>query len=504
MGVVFRQSAKNSIIVFVGALLGALVIWLSTKYIPDKREFGFTQELVMWSMTLSQLLMVGLNSTLIVYIHKFANEDRKRELLIGFCLVVPFILSILFTVLYYFLRSKIINHFQIEDRPLMQQYFMWFPVCTLIFIYMTLLELFLGSQMKVAISSFMREIILRLLNIALLFLFAYHYINFNGFVTGFVLIYLAPLFLFFLLSLKTTAFGFSLQLNSFSKEEYREVIHFSWYHFLLSVSFTLMGFMDMLLVPFYDHRGYASAAIYRIALFLIVIMQMPSKAFIPASFAVLAKAFADSDMAKAKDIFVRSSLNILIPTVGIAVLLFCNLNNAVAVIKNGYSEIIPVFYILFIGYFFNLATGMNDQVLSVANYYKFNFYLSLVLMGMLFVMIKFLVPRYGIYGAAFSTSTTLVVFNILKFFFVWKKLDMQPFTKNTLLVIIAALPAFAAGHFFPYFFNPARHVYIHSFIDAAVRSSIIIIVYLAMLYWLKPSPDLSEYIASIKKNKRLY
>ena len=124
----------------------------------------------------------------------------------------------------------------------------------------------------------------------------------------------------------------------------------------------------------------------------------------PASFTVLAKAFADNDMPKARDIFLRSSINILIPTVGIAVLLCCNLENAITVIKNGYTAIIPVFAILFIGNIVNIATGMNDQVLSIANYYKFNFYLSLFLMGVLFLLIRMLVPRYGIYGAAWSTT----------------------------------------------------------------------------------------------------
>ncbi len=147
---------------------------------------------------------------------------------------------------------------------------------------------------------------------------------------------------------------------------------------------------------------------------------------------------------------------------------------------------------------------MNDQVLSITNHYKFNFYLSLGLMVILFGMIRILVPRYGIYGAAWSTTTAIVIFNIAKYLFVLKKVGMQPFSRKTILVVVAALPALAAGYFFPYFFNPARHVYVHTFIDVAMRSTVIVIVYLLMLLWLKPSPDLEEYIASIKKNKRLF
>jgi len=114
------------------------------------------------------------------------------------------------------------------------------------------------------------------------------------------------------------------------------------------------------------------------------------------------------------------------------------------------------------------------------------------------------VPRYGIYGAAWASTLALAVYNLLKFYFVWKKLDMQPFSFRTVLVIVAALPALAAGLLFPYFFNPDRHVYMHTFIDATLRSSVIIIVYILFLLWLKPSKDLQEYIASVRKNKRLF
>ena len=504
MGIVFRQSAKTSIIVVLGALLGAFIIWLSTKYIPDKHQFGYIQNLTNNAVVLSQILLLGLNYTLAVYIHKFANNDRKRKLFLTLCLLLPAIIAGIGIIIYFLLRSWILHHFQPEDMYYMQRYFMWLPVYILLFIYQVILEQYLGSQLKVALAAFMREVVLRIVNIIIILLFAFQYIDFSTLVISTVLMYLIPVIIFFIISLKTDAFGFSFDLNSFSKAEYKEMLHFSWYHFLLNMVIILMAGMDMLLLPFYDHKGFGSLAVYRVAVFFVVILQLPSKALLPASFTVLAKAFAANDNDKSKDLFTRASINILIPTVGIAILLCCNLNNAVAVIQNGYSEIIPIFLILFIGRIVDCATGMNDQVLSITNHYKFNFYLSLFLTVILFVMIRILVPRYGIYGAAWSTTVTIVIFNIAKYFFVWKKLDMQPFSNKTVLVVIAALPALAAGYFFPYLFNPARHVYVHSFIDAIMRSTVIIIIYLLMLLWLKPSKDLEEYVASIKKNKRLF
>jgi cytochrome c oxidase subunit IV len=87
---------------------------------------------------------------------------------------------------------------------------------------------------------------------------------------------------------------------------------------------------------------------------------------------------------------------------------------------------------------------------------------------------------------------------------VWKKLDMQPFSINTILVLIAGAVTLAAGYYFPNFLKGQGHMYIYTIVDACLRGGIIVAVYLAMLYWLKPSADLREYIASVKKNKRLF
>jgi O-antigen/teichoic acid export membrane protein len=163
-----------------------------------------------------------------------------------------------------------------------------------------------------------------------------------------------------------------------------------------------------------------------------------------------------------------------------------------------------VVLILTLGQLINISTGMNDQILSITNYYKFSFYVSVFISVVLYVLLRVLIPQYGIYGAAWSNTITLVLFNAVKLVFIHRKLGMLPFSMRTLRVVVAALPALAAGYLLPRLFDAMANVYIGAMADAALRSLAIVLVYVAMLLWLKPSADLDEYLATVRKNKRLF
>lgn len=503
MGIVFRQSAKNAIVSAAGAVLGAIVILLTTNYI-QKRELGFIGTFTTYAVAGGQLLIIGLNSTIGFYVHKYADEPLKKRKLITWSLGLPTLILTFTTILYYILQPWIIGLLQPKDQALQLRYYNWLPFYTLMFIYLAVLEQYLGSQLKVAAAAFMREVAFRLGYVALILLYAFGIVGIDTLITGNVLLYLLPVGAMLLLARGTKDFGLTMRSGVFSRGEVREMAHFTWYHFLMASSILLINYMDQLLLPLYDKSGLVSAAVYRNAVFLISLLQVPYRALVPASYAVLAKAFADNDTAKAKDLFQRSSVNIFIATVFVAAILYCNLPNVLNVIPAGYEAITGVFLVLLAGNLVNIVTGMNDQVLSITNFYKFNFYLSLVLMMSLYFLLRFLVPEYGVYGAAVATSVTMIVFNLVKTLFIWRKLDMLPFSKRTLLILVAVVPALAAGYYLPHFFSQVRHKYVHALLDTCLRSGVIMVVYLLMLVWLKPSADLEEYLAQIKKNKRLF
>lgn len=501
MGIVFRQSAKNLIVTATGAAMGVLVVWLSTTWIPQ-RGFGSISTLTNYAVTLGQFLLFGLNNTIAVYIHRYDEQPERKKLLFTLSLIVPGAIAVFFTLACIGLKPWLLTFFNAADQPFMDRYFMWLPVFVVFFIYMIILEQYLASQMKVAVAAFVKEVIVRILNIALIILYGIGLVDFDVLVGGTVMIYVLPILILVFLSRRVKDFGLSTNWSAFSKAEYKDLFHFSWFHFLVTVSVLLMGTMDMMLLPIYDSEGFNAAAVYRVPVLLISFLLIPMKAMTQASYAALARAFADDDLPLARDLFSRSSNNIFLVTVGVAVLICSNLGNIQSVLPAGYEQVGGVFLILFMGNLVNVATGVNDQVLSIAKYYRFNFYLSFLLLATLFLSLRALVTQYGVYGAALSTSVVYMLFNTVKALYIRAKLRMVPVSANTLLIIVAALPAIAIGWFLPAVFG--RNGFANIAGDMALRSALVMGTYAAMVLWLKPSKDLVTYMASIRQHKRLF
>ena len=185
-------------------------------------------------------------------------------------------------------------------------------------------------------------------------------------------------------------------------------------------------------------------------------------------------------------------------------LIACNLDNAVTLLPDDYEAVKPLTLILMIGRMAEMATGLNTELTSVSKYFKFNFRSSALLLVMLIGLCFWLIPEYGMYGAAWGSTIALTIINIAKLIFVWVKLRVQPFNKQSLLVLICGGVAFLAGYFFPRLFSSFDNKLIGVICDVMLRSVIIAVLYVSLLIWLKPSADLSEYLKSIRANKRLF
>lgn len=495
MGIVFRQSIKTAIVTSAGAALGLLVVYLSAIYIP-KQELGFSRLLLNNALIGSQIVLMGMHTTLYTLIYKYTHTDERRKVLITLSLLVPVTLTILYTIVYFMVRDRILVLFQPQDIEFVNKYFIWLPLYTFSWSMIILLEQYLGSQMKVALAGFMKEIVLRVANILLILLFGYGLIDFHIFIIASVLVNTIPVLFLYLLARKTEGFGISVNWKLLSLAEFKSIADFAFFHLFLNVSVILLISIDTIMLASLDKTGVEAVAVYFVAGSILSIYQIPYKAMGAASTPMLNKAFESKNHAEVEDMFTRAGVNILIVTMGMAAIIIPNLQNAVLLLGEQYKSIALVVLILMVGRTADMAAGLNNEMLSISKHYRFNFYLTAALVVVIVLLNLLLIPRYGIYGAAWSSSLALIAYNIIKLVFLWVKMQLQPFSKGSLLVVPCALIAAGAGYFLPFMQSPV--------LDALVRSIVIIIIYAVLILIAKPSADITSYLKTVRNNKRLF
>lgn len=495
MGIVFRQSIKTSIVTAFGALLGLLIVYLSAHYIP-KQELGYSRTLLYQAVIGSQLVLLGMHTTVYVFIHRYAVGDERRKILITLSLLMPLLVTLICSIFYFLFKSTIVTWYQPQDIAFVSQYFAWLPFYTLCWGMITLLEQYLNSQMKVAVSIFTREVVLRLCNIALIFLFGYGYIDFSRFIALSVFVHVIPVAIMLWIARSTEGFGLSFNTSAMSKDEYKAIGDFAIFHLFLNVSVSLLMYIDSVMLAALDKTGMEAGAVYFVAQSVISIYQIPYRSLAPASMPSINKAYERGDMDAVKNMFSRSAMNILIATVCFAAIIIANLDNAVAVVGDAYAAIPRVVLILMIGRSFDMMTGLNNELLSVSKYYRFNFYLSCILVLAVVILNYLFIPQWGIYGAAWSSTVALFLFNLAKLLFLWNKLRIQPFSKHTLTVLILGSVVTLIGLNIPYVMN--------AYMDTIFRTAVIIVAYVVLIIMFKPSEDLQNYLLSVKTNKRLF
>lgn len=483
MGIVFRQTFKTTAVSFFGALLGALLNYVYI-FVLSKDELGYMTNLTYQGVILHVLVTMGTGPLIATYVQRYPPQDIRRRVLMGFSLVVTLTVSALFTLFYYLFQATIIGKYQIKDREVIAQFYWLLPLLVLFYSLMSLMDHYLMAHSRVAVPALVKEVMVRLLNLLLLVFLFWGWMDFGAMIQSMVMVYLLAALVLFFFARQATRLRISFQLGAFSKSEYRDLIHFSWYHLLLGVSLYVVGYVDTLMLAALDQSGMESLAAYRNALFVVGIMTIPYRSITAAAYATLNQTYIEGDAEKLSRLFQRSSVNMLILALAMFLVIGFNLGNLIRVLKEGYEVIEPLVWILMLGRLFQMSTGLNAELISISRHYKFLFRISILLVVMIVALNRWWIPQYGVFGAAWSATLGFFVFNLLKMVYLWYKTGIQPYTLNSLKVLASGAVAAVAGYFLPYLGQPV--------VDTGVRSLILLLVFGAGLLITRPSEELTS------------
>ncbi|HET8573871.1 MAG TPA: polysaccharide biosynthesis C-terminal domain-containing protein [Edaphocola sp.] len=492
MGVVVRQSVKSVIITIIGIVLGGIVTVLSMRYFP-KSEYGFTQNLIKITLQASFLGLFGFNFAVLIHGQRYPPGHPSRGAFMTVCAAFPVLFSLLITIAFFAFKSWFLSLYNADDRVMMQQFFAIFPLLTLLTVAATWLSSYLQSIQKNALQNLAQEVLFRIAYIGLIVCYGLKWLSFSQFIWLFLAIWLIPVGYLLFIALHVGKLQLTVKIP-FPRSEIKEIVRFSGYHMLTAVSTVLIFQLDAILLGPLAANGLAAVAVYSVATLAISMLRNPTRVIATTAVPSFSRAYKEGNIRQLSQLFDRSCVNMQIIALGMFAFILLDMDfiqRVVTMIKEGYDGIKALIVILMIGQMADMISGFNYQVLSVSKYYRFNFWISVGLLVLVFGLNYVLIQDFGIYGAAWATTIGMIVFNIVKSWFVWKKLRMQPFSKKSLLVLGAATIAFLAAWLIPETG--------FQYLDLGIKNMLLGGIFLGLILKWRVSDEIRGLMVSIKK-----
>ena len=256
-----------------------------------------------------------------------------------------------------------------------------------------------------------------------------------------------------------------------------------------NASATIIANIDSLMLSAFS--GLGSAGIYTIAFFIAAVIEIPKRSISQVVIPIVAQANKDGDIPKLKELYQKTSLNQLIVGGLIFLAIWCNIDNIFKLIPNGeiYSPGKWVVFYIGLSKLFDMAAGVNQEIVGTSKYYKIDLLFYLFLAAVAVITNYIFIPNYGITGAAIASAVSIFLFNTIRFFFLLNVYKIQPFSLNTIKV----LAIFFLTLIISYLIAP-----MHGFVtDLILRSLIVVCIFGGLVLALKISEDVQRVFHSV-------
>ncbi|MBT3646696.1 MAG: oligosaccharide flippase family protein [Flavobacteriales bacterium] len=492
MGIIRREGALSSVVIYLGIVLGfVLSLFVYPKYLATE-EIGLIRVLLDLSGIIVPFMLLGVQNTYVKYHPYFKNSPDQLGAFQLLSMLIPGLGAVLGLGVFYILKPFLISTVA-SNSPLLVEYIDWLPALIFMISGAKLIRAYFRSEFNITISNFYESIFLRLGYITTVLVYFYLDLGVQWLVYLFILTY-ALVFISMIISyLSRNTVRINSNFKAIDKEKRREVFSYGLFAILNVLSGSMIIKIDSWMIS--SLAGLGATGIYAIALALGNVIELPRKSITQISVPVISNSWKNGNMANIRDIYHRTSLNQFIASGLIFTLVWLNIQDLFDLIPNGDVFRQGVWVVFFIGLakIFSSATGINNEILLVSDHYRYSLAIRLLLVVTAIITNLYFIPIYGITGAALATSISILSNNLLLFLFVWVKLKMQPFKVDNLYALIWLSLIFFVAWLVPIEFD-------YPLINIVMRSALILVMFVFIVMRMRFSEDLKEMVLlSLKK-----
>ncbi len=484
MGVIKNQALKSTIFLYSGIILGYLNTGLLAPHLLTQGQIGTINLLMSYSAVFMSFAGLGFNTTTVRMFPHFVGKknDKTYNGFLFISLLVGTTGFLLFMLFYYPIKDLISAH-NIEKSPDFVKYFFLIIPLTLFQLYYALLDSYNNMLYRSAFGLLLRDIIQRIIILAGLLLIFLKLLDFESYIYLYTAAICIPTILIIFHLIHHKDFYILPKLSFLKKSLVKTMVSVSSFGLVNTFSNIAVLRIDTIMVNHYLNTD--ATGVYTTTFFFGTLVLVPSRAIIKIAPSLISKAFKENDLETIKDIYNKSSINLLIIGTLVVVGLLINLDNIFEIIPESYSEGKYVIVFIALANLVKLAGGVNDSMILYSKYYRVHSFFIIILLLALIGTNALLIPDHGIVGAALASFISLLLYNLIKYIFIKVKYNLSPY--NYKYIVVLALGFFLVLIIF--FIPKVFFVW-----DILIRSAIAIILYVPVIYVFKISGDFNTLV----------
>ncbi|WP_242918140.1 oligosaccharide flippase family protein [Pontibacter liquoris] len=480
-----REGIWNTIISYAGIVIGYVnTILLFPNYLePD--QVGLTRLLTSVSMMFAQFGALGFVNMSVRYFPYFRNKEERHHGFLFLLLSVPMVGFALITGIFLLFKPVIVDYYQ-ANSPLFVDYYFYIIPLALFTLLFNLFTAYLRSLFKTIVSSFVQDFLLRLLTTLLILAYAVGWMDFQQFVLLYIGINSAIALVLIVYTLWLRQLFLRPSWAGMKLIPLREMLFYGFFTFLGNISVTIITTVDQVMISAYS---LSDNGVYTTAFFMTSAIMIPARSIFKIAFPQVAEYWKDQDMIKMEQLYKQITLINLVIGLLLFIGIWANIDNLFSFMPDTYRAGKYVVLFLSMARLIDLATGINGIILATSAKYRWDLLFNVVLAGVTVWTNYYFIPLYGINGAAFASMLSYVLINLLRLFFVQWVYRIQPFAWSSVTITVIAAVALGTSYLLPYLGN--------SYLDIAVRSLLITLIYSSLTLGLNVFPALNEWLKKI-------
>lgn len=480
MGIILDQSFKNMVVTYIGFAIGAINVLILYPHFFEPKYYGLITYLLSASTLVWPIMGFGVHNTIIKFYTSYKRDEDKNALL-TLAILLPLGVGLVIGIISYIFQQQILNYF--DSNTLVQPYVWLILIIAISVAYFEVFFAWSKLKLKSVFGNFMKEVFHRIFVTIFLILFYYDMIDVSLFIyllTGVYVVrtLIIQLYAFWLIPPKIR-----LQLPQ------NKIQVFKYSLLILIAGSIATALLDLDKVMIEHYLPIEKVSVYGIAVYIASVIAVPSRAMHQITLPITAKYLNHKEFDKLKDLYQKSSINLLVVSGLIFLLIVTNVQDLYALIPAEYQIEFSIIVLLSLNKLYDNLLGNSNSILFNSEYYQMVLFSGIIIVILAILLNISLIPLYGIYGAAVATFIAFALYNTIKLGIVYWKFKMQPITLGTFKVLGFVVVLGAVFYLVPIKLNPIA--------DILIRSFLLGLIYLAGTYYFKFSADINQLVKKL-------